>query len=333
KGKFKKAQTVAPTMSTSDRVDEFGNEKIKAIFISMDLESFQQEYECHHIDETVSFYPLSLINRCAFTKITDDIFLEEDEYVEDYEKPPIEKRYPKIKFTCHDNIDDMIAAMNKGIIKGPLHGGFDVGRRKHGAEFIMAEDAPDGPAIVRGHICFNGSDFEAMESELGRAIEQLNLHSLKIDETGMGIELAENMTKRYPGVAEGVIFTNMWKQESATHVRRLMEVQELAFPNERRMKSQIHSIKRVVSDHGNLRFDAEKNKEHHGDILWAIAMAVEDLREFDSGSIDVAHAAEETKIPTRIIKRPVKRLIQISAPSVRVLPGSALLDPTKLPPL
>lgn len=331
RGKFKEAQKLALDMTTAERVDRFGNEKIRAIFISMDLESFQQEYECHHIDETVSFYPLSLINRCAFTEITDDIFLEEDEYVEDYEKPPIEKRYPKIKFVCYDNFDDIIAAINKGIIKGPLHGGFDVGRRKHGAEFIITEDCPDGPAIVRGHICFSGSDFEVMESELGRAIEQLNLHSLKIDETGMGIELAENMIKRYPGVAEGVIFTNAWKQEQATHVRRLMETQEIAFPNERRLKGQIHSIKRVVSDHGNLRFDAERNKEHHGDILWAIAMAVEDLRKFDSGPIEVSRT-DPAKIPPRVIKRPMKRLIQISAPSVKIVPGTVFIDPTKTPP-
>lgn len=331
RGKFKEAKKKAPNLSTSERVDEYGNEKMKAIFISMDPESFQQEYECHHIDESVAFFPLNLINRCAFSTITDDIFIEEDENAEDYKQPPIEKRYPNEKLFCCDNIDDILSAQRTGVIKGSLHGGFDVGRRRHGAEFIISEDTGDGPVITRGHMSFRNTDFEIMEAELGRACDQLNLHSLKIDETGMGIELAENMEKRYPGVCEGVTFTNHWKQENATHVRRLMETQELAIPDNRTVKGQIHSIKRVVSDHGNLRFDAEKNKDHHGDILWAIALSTVDLRMMESGSLEVSSKPDDTRIPKRIIKPSLKRVVTPTAPMMRLIPTSigVQLNPDK----
>ena len=39
------------------------------------------------------------------------------------------------------------------------------------------------------------------------------------------------------------------------------------------VKNQIHSIKRKVTESGRFIFDAEKNRSHHGDIYWSIAMA------------------------------------------------------------
>lgn len=329
KGTFKKAQKGAPLITTMERVERYGNDKIMGIFISMDLESFQQEYECHHIDETIAFIPLNLINLCTFGVVTDSIYLEDDEYAEDYRELPMDARYPKTKFTYHDNLDDVLAAKRMGIISGPLHGGFDVARRRHGAELIILEDINRGPLAMRARIEFRNADFEKMEAELGRAVEQLGLEKMRIDETGPGIELAENMLKRYPGICEPITFTNSWKEENASHIRRLMEIQNLAVPDDREVKKQIHSIKRIVTDHGNLRFDAEKNKDHHGDIFWGMALAASELRLSSAGAISV-RSTGDIEVRENIIKRPFKRVFSSSIPVSRNIQLPEIPGPAKL---
>ncbi len=319
-GMFKEAKKYAPDLTTHERVDKYGNDKVKAIFIGMDLESFQQEYECHHIDETVAYFPLSLIKRCSFSTVTDPLFLADDENAEDVKQYPIAERYPKVKFGHWETLDDILDAKHQGIIKGRLYAGFDVGRRQHSAELMILEDVPDGPLATRGRIHFHNTDFEAMEAELERSVDGLDLEKLRIDETGPGIELAENMVKRYPGICEAVNFTNQWKEESASHTRRLMESQNIALPDDRSIRNQIHSIKRIVTEHGNLRFDAEKNKEHHGDVLWGIAMAVMELRQTEVGTLASAGSTNSDEVPQRTVRRIPKRIFVPNAPMVRQAP-------------
>jgi phage FluMu gp28-like protein len=320
-GLFKEARKMAPKMNTVDRISKYGNEKMKSIYLGFDLESFMQEYECYHIDETVAFFPLSLIKRCTYSLVTDNLFLEEDENAESIRKFPIESTYPKTNFFYCENIDDLLYAKRSGKIKGPLHAGFDVGRRQHSAELIICEDYSKGPIILRGRIHFYNVDFEAMEAELERAILQLEIESLRIDETGPGIELAENMTKRYPGICEAVTFTNTWKESNASHIRRLMESQNLAIPDDREVKNQIHSIKRTVTDHGNLRFDAEENKSHHGDVLWGLALAVAELRFSDTTTVNVKKVSVEETVRENIVKRPEKRVFTSTSPMTRKISG------------
>lgn len=318
KGKFKEANKKANKMSTAERVDKYGSDKLISIFLSMDLESFQQEYELLHIDESVSFFPLDLIKRCTYSVIKDKIYLEEDEYAEDAKSFPVETSYPEVKFNYYTALDDLAAAKRAGEFKGSLSAGFDVGRRKHNAELIIVEDVPRGPVALRGRIKFNNVDFEAQEAELGRAIDWLGLERMGIDETGPGIQLGENMEKKYPGVCIPINFTNSWKELNASHTRRLMETQNLALPDDRDVRGQFHSIKRMVTDHGNLRFDAEKNKEHHGDIVWATALAVEELRPDEIGSLSVSKKKVDRAVPENIVSRPKKRLFNKKTTSVPI---------------
>jgi phage FluMu gp28-like protein len=49
------AITVAPTLLTAQRVEQFGSPRLRQIFDNLPLEDFQQEYECAWVDEAVAW--------------------------------------------------------------------------------------------------------------------------------------------------------------------------------------------------------------------------------------------------------------------------------------
>jgi len=95
---------------------------------------------------------------------------------------------------------------------------------------------------------------------------------MKIDSGGMGEPIAEELSD-YSWRVEPVHFTNDWKEETCSDFRIRLEESQIALPNKKDLKNQIHSIKRKVTETGRFIFDAEKNNAHHGDIFWSIAMA------------------------------------------------------------
>jgi phage FluMu gp28-like protein len=52
---------LAKDFDTDERVKRWGTDAIKRQYANMDLASFQQEYECSFADESVNFYPWSLV--------------------------------------------------------------------------------------------------------------------------------------------------------------------------------------------------------------------------------------------------------------------------------
>ena len=310
------AQLNAPSMETVNRVREYGSPQIQNIFIGMDIESFKQEYECHHIDESVSYFPMSLIKTCCYTVIEDNIFMEEEEDAGDIHRYPLEEKNPKIDFSFFEDLDEFILYARANI-KGGLYAGFDVGRKHHSAELFIFEDHPSDILIARLKKTYRNEDFETMKGELRYALNNLDIVKLGIDDTGLGANLAEDLTREYPGTSEGITFTNQWKEEVATNIRCMFEAQMIAIPDKREITGQIHSIKRIVTEHGNLRLDAEKNKDHHGDIFWAIALACNYIKKAFAPSLSLHTPREEDDPHTCKFPRPASRIISPSVPLIK----------------
>ena len=273
KGFFKRALKYAPAMSTEERVAKFGSEKLIGIFISMDIEQFQQEYELLHIDESVSFFPIDLINKCVYDVIVDEIFLEEDEYSEKLTFPIIDK-YPDIDFTLYEDLESLQRAVHTGKVSPTLYAGYDVGRKKNNGEFSIVEELKTDPPIqiIRHLQTFRNKKFRYQKAYLKKSLDIFNRLKMKIDSGGIGEDMAEELSD-YSWRVDPIHFTNEWKEEICSDFRIRLEEQIIAIPNKKEVKNQIHSIKRKVTESGRFIFDAEKNKDHHGDIFWSIAMA------------------------------------------------------------
>jgi len=329
-GKFEEAQSLAAGMETIERVMHYGSSRIKSIFVAMDIESFKQEYECHHIDESVSYFPMTMIKKCCYTVVEDSIFLEEDEEVGEVKMYPLEETNPKIDFRFFEDIDEFMEYARANI-QGGLYAGFDVGRHHHSAELFIFEDHPSDILIARFRKAYRNEDFETMKGELSYVLNNLNIIKMGIDDTGLGKNLAEDLTRDYPGVCEGITFTNPWKEEVATNIRCMFEAQMIAIPDKREITGQIHSIKRIVTEHGNLRLDAEKNKDHHGDIFWAIALACNYIKKAISPSLLIHKPKDESDPNVCKFPRPVNRVFTPSAPLVKQVIGlGSNFDPRRI---
>jgi len=243
------AMALAPNMTTEERVARFGTEAIREQFDALPLEDFQQEYECLFVDEAVAFYPHSLIGPC-----TSDYEVATDP--SDVAKP-----------------------------KGRLTGGYDVGRANDRSVFTLFDEHRGTKRLVMKCV-LHRVKFAAQEGVIRRALNLLPVASLKIDKTGIGANLAENLEDDYPQV-EGVHFTNARKEVLANDFKVCLQGERIALPKDRTLVAQIHSVRRRITAQGNIVFDAERTRAGHADMFWSCALACEKDRTPRAGEVNV----------------------------------------------
>lgn len=274
KGKFRDAQDRAFGMSTEERVVTYGSEKIVGIFISMDIEQFQQEYELLHIDESVSFFPIDLINQNVYEVVLDNVFLEDDDFSEKTKEFPIVEKYPNVDFKFYETMEELARAVQSGKVSPILFGGYDVGRKKHSGEFSIIEEIPTDPPlqIIRHLMEFRNKKFKVQKQYLREFLDLFLRAKLKVDSGGIGADMGEELAD-YSWRVDPINFSNEWKEDVCSDMRIRLEDNQIAIPNIKALKNQIHSIKRKVTESGRFIFDSEKNRAHHGDKFWSVAMA------------------------------------------------------------
>lgn len=233
-----KAAREAPKMSTQERVETFGLKKLRDQFDSLDLEDFQQEFECFYCDETMTFYPYELIMPCTDPEL--------------------------------DYCDDYVEARRKA--KGRLVAAFDVGRKNDRSELVLWDDN-DHEQVLLMSKSFNRVPFAEQEAELDAMMTVLPIARLSIDYNGIGMNLAENMSTKYPGVVVCEEFTTASKEVWCTDFKIGLQKKMFKMPRDRDLVAQIHSIKKTVTPGGRVTFDAERDSKGHADKFWACAMA------------------------------------------------------------
>lgn len=238
----KAAAQQAPLMTTEERVATFGTSGIVEQFDSLPREDFAQEFECDFVDESFSYYPYELILPCT----TDDLAVAED--VSDVRR-----------------------------VTGRVVAGFDVGRTRDRSELAVFEQRVDTLACILLR-SYEQATFAAQESELRRLLTTLPVARLSIDNSGIGMNLAENLAREFPQVSPET-FTNGRKEQWAVDFKIRLQRREVALPKDRRLVSQIHSIKRTVLPSGKVGFDSQRSaKNGHADKFWAVALACQQER-------------------------------------------------------
>ena len=95
-----------------------------------------------------------------------------------------------------------------------------------------------------------------------------------VDQSGIGMMLAEHLVQKYGAVVEPVTFTAPLKERLAPMVKQAFEERTVRIPDNREVRADINSVKRFVTLAGNVRFDAEHTDRGHADRFWALAMVV-----------------------------------------------------------
>jgi phage FluMu gp28-like protein len=259
------ARTEAPAMTTAERVERFGNERIKTLFANMLLDDFQQEYECEFVDETTAWITWELIKRA---------------------------QRPDLQYWHATSVTDAIALIpeiQRLVRAAGFHrsftAGLDVGRKRDLTEFVLLGNSKDGQMPVRLMVSLDKVPFDDQEACFKAMLNGLPITTMLIDENGIGMQLAENLSMGT--AAEAATFTNQTKELWAVETRIQFERNNILLPVERTLAYQIHSIKKKVSAAKNNIFDTERNEKHHADQFWALALAIWGQRQEGGGAVYV----------------------------------------------
>jgi phage FluMu gp28-like protein len=252
-----KAKIKAPLMTTHERVYAFGTDALISIYESTYIDDFCQECELKPQDDQESFFSMDLLFKCVDPDLT-----------------------------LYDTFESF-----RDNLKGTPYAGFDVGRRRNPSVLAILE-LLGSKYYLRMLIPMHKMDFDTQKYKLTEALRILPIARMCIDETGLGMNLAEDLAKRFPHTVLPVNFagrvdsrantkdpsqkkpTVAVKERMATDVKILMERGDLTLFQDRELIKEFLSIKRETSPMGSVRFAVEKNEEHHADEFWAVALAV-----------------------------------------------------------
>ncbi|MFS4437857.1 terminase large subunit domain-containing protein [Paracoccaceae bacterium GXU_MW_L88] len=174
---------------------------------------------------------------------------------------------------------------------GRLTGGIDVGRiNDRTALAIMGEQVERqkwlGKFALLHHEMHKGLSFAEQKSRIIETDARFDVERWGVDKTGLGMQLAEELTARAPQRFEGVSFSAKRKQKLALNLLKMAEERKLVLPNDPEVLAQLHSVQKLTSG-DSIRYDAERNEDGHGDLFWAIALAAEGRALRGGGGISV----------------------------------------------
>lgn len=152
-------------------------------------------------------------------------------------------------------------------------GGMDVARKRHNSAILIGERKGDTVWHTDTQT-MRDAEWDAQEAWVSDIIPRCSRFC--VDSTGLGSQFAERLVKEYGSVVEPVEFTQKSKEALASGLK-------LAFGRGRiRMKADdvetrrdVLNLRRIVTDAGNVRYDAPETKGGHADRAWALALMIE----------------------------------------------------------
>ncbi|MDO5562793.1 MAG: terminase family protein [Synergistaceae bacterium] len=165
-------------------------------------------------------------------------------------------------------------------VQGYVCGGVDIGRQRDITAAVLSEqyiDNGDKLVAIRHMDVMDKMKFADQQLHLEALVESWKIKRMWIDNTGIGMNLAENMQSKYPSKVTPTTFTREKKEAWALGVKKLFESGKIRIPNDRDLVMQLHSIKRKPTEKG-FTYDADRNEQvKHADLFWALALSVQDF--------------------------------------------------------
>lgn len=249
----KQARQLAPQLTTFQRVEIFGNERIQAIYANMPEEDFQQEYETAFVDEAAAWITWNEIKALQAAHSGTCLLVD-----------GVDKG--------KEAIDELARLVKAGSVEAVLAAGVDIGRTRNTTEIYIGGCTTLESYPLRLAITLDNCEFDDQYEVLQTAVSRLPIKLMLIDQGGIGYQLAENMEKAFPQKVQAAKFSNNTKELWATNVKMLTQQRRAPIPADRDMSYQIHSIKRKITPSKNFVFDTDRNEKHHADKFWAWAL-------------------------------------------------------------
>ncbi|MCH5149852.1 MAG: terminase family protein [Spirochaetales bacterium] len=154
-----------------------------------------------------------------------------------------------------------------------LYAGLDIART--GDKTVLYVISKENNIKTTRHITVcRGMPFMEQYKKISDILKKNKIHRLCVDATGLGMQLAEMLQQRFGRyMVECCTMTNPFKEEITNVIYTSMEDNSFILPDSDTVKNAFHSIKKIITASGNIRFDSQRNSEGHADEYWAAALS------------------------------------------------------------
>lgn len=170
--------------------------------------------------------------------------------------------------------------------EGLYFAGLDIGKTVDLTVLVVVKKIGGVLFVVYVESC-KRTDSDGLAAMVARAFTRFGLRKLAVDATGLGVFPAEQIQKKHgSSKVEPVVFGQQTKEDMATGLytafaERKLRLPKTRFPEEGcklddvpAMRSDVASIRRIITSAGNVRYDAPHTDQGHADRAWALALAV-----------------------------------------------------------
>jgi phage FluMu gp28-like protein len=165
----------------------------------------------------------------------------------------------------------------------------DIARRRHLSVIWGIERLGHG-LYTRIYKVLEKAPFRHQREALFEILKHPKMRRACIDATGLGMQLAEEAQEKFGRYrVEAITFTGPVKDDLASTMIPYFEDIALFVPDDPLIREDLHSVRKVTTAAGNVRFDVAKTEEEevHADRFWALALAVHAAADKTSGPIYV----------------------------------------------
>ena len=194
-----------------------------------------------------------------------------DLWAQEYEVQFLDEATAFITYDMINEVETDQAAKPALFSDGRCYMGMDIGRRRDMTVITCGEMVGD-VLWTREKVELLRTKFSDQEQEVDRMMRQYRPQRLCVDQTGMGEKFVEDLQAKHGSLVEGVLFSGPVKLDLANGLRRRFEDKQIRIPIDRQLRDDIHSIKKITTSSGNIRFDAERSENSHADRFWSLAL-------------------------------------------------------------
>ena len=200
-----------------------------------------------------------------------------DAWAQEYEIQWLDEASAWLPYDLLAGVEDKRAGDPKGFTGGQAFIGNDIGVRRDLWVAWVWERVGD-VLWTREVRTLRRASFAAQAKALDELVERYRPRRIVMDQTGMG-EAPTEAAKRRHGQrrVEGVLFTADRKQSLATLLKQHAEDRKMRIPVDAAVRADLHSLRRVTTPAGNVRFDVYGGPQPgggHADRAWAAALGL-----------------------------------------------------------
>lgn len=156
---------------------------------------------------------------------------------------------------------------------GTFYAGFDVGR-KHDLSVLVVLERVKNELRWCGAVELREAPFGEQFDLLTSIMDSYGVERLAIDQSGLGMQLAEELTQKYAYRVEPITMTAPVKESFASRILAAFQCGDVSIPDHRPLIDDLHSMQRTVTIAGNVRYAAPREAGSHADRWTAMALAL-----------------------------------------------------------